>query len=224
MNFSKKSLAIFYIEKNKGIFLTNSSSKSFEMNIPKNAFSHLEIVSTQNFQEFIHEFLQSNKIQPTNIFILLGKSITFEKDFLDMPTPERHIEINKFLDIVPFEETLSKVFKIRKKEKIIVANKNFCQELSNIFDVEGFTVSAITSISIILEIIPKLKEKFELSSLLSKTDMVKKYNLFSSLENQEKVYTNSIPSFFKNTRLVILVSIFVILLIILVIFTYSTFL
>lgn len=224
MNFSKKSEALFYIDKNKITFLTNvPKSKPFELDIPKNAFSHLEIVNTQKLKEFIQEFLKNKKIEPMNIYILLGKNTTFEKDLSDVPPAERHSDIQKFLDIVPFEEILSKEFKVQKKEKIISANKNFCQEIADIFNAEGFSVSAITSVSILEDAISKLKEKFELPPLFSKTDIIKKYALFSSLRNQEKVYTNSMPSF-KNNRLVILISIFAVLLIILFIFAYNRFL
>ncbi len=224
MNFSKKSEALFYIDKNKGLFLTNvPKSKSLELDIPKNAFSHLEIVSTEKLTEFIREFLKNKKIEPMNVFILLGKNTTFEKDISGIPASDRHSEINKFLDIVPFEETQSKTFKIQKKEKIIVVNKNFCQEINNIFEEEGFSVLAITSVSTLEEIIPKLKDEFSLLALLNKTNIIKQYSLISSSENRERSYTNYMSSF-KNTRLVILTGIFVILLIILFIFSYNRFL
>lgn len=226
MNFSKKSEALFYIDKNKGTFLTNApKSKPIELDIPKSALSHLEIVSAEKLTEFIQEFLKNKKIEPMNIYILLGKNSIFEKNISDVPPGEHHSEIQKFLDIVPFEEILSREFKAQKKEKIIAANKNFCQEIADIFNEEGFSVSAITAVSILEDAIPKPKEKFELPALFSKTDIIKKYALFSStLKNQEKVYNNSMSFSFKNTRLVILTSIFAVLLIILVIFAYNRFL
>lgn len=186
MKFSKKKMAIFYIDKDQGSFFTNTFSKPKELNLPQDVFSHLEIINSQKLNKLIEEFLEINKIEPSELFILLGKNTTFERDFTNIPRTERSIEMQKFLDIVPFEETLNKVFKIQKKEKIVVANKQFCEEIIAAFKAKEFNIFSIVPQSIVFEVLPQLKGKLDLPLLLKKIESIKNYGLFSHSLNQDK--------------------------------------
>lgn len=223
MKFSKKNTAIFFIDKNKTTFLSNSQS-SLNLTFPKDIYSHLELISREKLKEFIDKFLEDNKIQPGILYIILGEDATFEKDITEVTKLEKSIEIQKFLDIVPFESILSRVIKIKKREKILVANRHFCEELTDIFEEEEFRVYSIIPLSVILEINPKLKEKLDLAILFKKIGSFKKYNLLTHQENYGNRFNYSTPSVSVNPRLIVLVGFFAILVIILVFMIYTQFL
>lgn len=213
--FSKKNVAIFYIDKNKGTFFTNSLPSALELIFPKEVLSHLEIVNAQKLDELISKFIESKKIPPCQIFIILGENTTFEKDITDIPRIERNVEIQKFLDIVPFEEISSRVFRVGKSEKLVVANKNFLKELNRVLMEKEFTISAVIPLSLAKVIMPKLKLESNLPTMLKKIDALKQYNLLPTSAHSKS------SSYLQNYRLIILVSVFAILLTILGILVYS---
>ena len=212
MKFSQNQTAVFFINKNKGTFFTSNAPKGIELDFPKDILSHLEIIDRSKLEDFIHKFLEKNTIKPSRLFIVLGEDTTFEKDVTGISNSELNIETHKFLDIVPFDETISKVFKIQKKQKIYVANKKLCKGVSEVFETEGFFVSAITPFVILLELNPKLKENLPL--LLKKLGTIKQYSLLSSSGPSYKSSSTGSSSSL-NSRAIVLVSIFILLIIIL---------
>ena len=102
MDFSKNHIAIFFIDKNKGIFFTSSEPKGIEIDFPKDILSHLEIIDKSKLEDFIHKFLEKNNIKPSRLFIVLGADTTFEKDITGISSFELNSETQKFLDIIPF--------------------------------------------------------------------------------------------------------------------------
>lgn len=201
----------FYINNNRGLFFTKSASP-FEITIPKDVLSHLEIVNAQKLDELLSKFIETKKITPSQIFIILGKNTTFEKDITDIARTERYIEIQKFLDIVPFEKTLNKIFKIQKKEKIVAANRDFCQKLIDVFTKLGFSVEAIIPETLFSETLPVLVKKI---------DTLKQYNLLDSHNRASSSANTSSQPFLQNTRLIILASVFAILIITLIFMVYT---
>lgn len=221
MNLPKKNTTCFYIDSSKGTFFAKSLSSPLEITFPKDVLSHLEIVNTQKLDELISKFIETKKIQPSQIFIILGKNTTFEKDITSIPIAERYTEVQKFLDIVPFEKTLNKIFKIQKKEKIVVANKDFCQKLIDVFHKEGFLVEVIIPEILFSETLSKEKGSPDFPVLLKKIDNLKQYNLLDSHTRSKSSPDLSTKSFLQNTRLIILSGIFAVLLIIVGILIYS---
>ena len=221
MDFSKNHIAIFFIDKNKGIFFTSSEPKGIEIDFPKDILSHLEIIDKSKLEDFIHKFLEKNNIKPSRLFIVLGADTTFEKDITGISSFELNSETQKFLDIIPFEETLSKTFKVQKEGKIYVANKSLCKELSEVFEKERFSIAAITPFSLLLEINPKLKQN--LPFLLKKLGTIKQYSLLSS-NNQSNQPFNAGSSLNTMVIILILISIFLVLIIVLTVLLFTKFL
>lgn len=223
MKLSKNN-ALFYTNGSKGIYLNKSLNSPIEINFPKNIVSHMEIVDFLGFDQLIKEFIETKKILPSKIFIILGKDTTFEKDLTDIPKVERFGEIQKFADLVPFEKTQNKIFKVQKKEKIIVSNRDFSQKLVEIFNKFDFLVEAVIAETLFPENFSKKKGGLDFSLVLKKIDSLKKYNLQQSYTSRKGSSDFSSESFLEKNRLIILSSIFVTLIIALAVLVYFRFL
>jgi len=221
MKLSKKNNALFYTNGSKGIFLNKFLKSPLEISFPKDVISHMEVVDPGKLDKLITEVLESKKIPPSKIFIILGEDTTFEKDLTDIPKPERYQQIQKFADLVPFEKTQNKIFKVQKKEKVIVANRDFSQKLVDTFNKNGFFVEAVLAKSLFPENFSK-KGEIDSTLVLKKIDSLKNYNLLESFVSQKS--SSDSEAFLEKYRLIILSTIFALLIIALAVLIYFRYL
>lgn len=216
----KKQTAIFYLKKDEGILYINKLSRPITVNFPKDVIDNLEVINKEKLQIFIQSFIKKHNILPTKMLFVLDKNVTFEKDIEGNSSFEQDEETGKFLDIVPFEKLLSRVFKKKENTKVIATNRELCEELMNSFEQEKFTVSAVVPVSMLDEIIPPLKKEFDGKLALSKIATLKHYSLLETPDNQEKLIKYEKPEV-KSRQFIALVSTFALLLVILVILIFT---
>src|SRR5260221_13724019 len=109
MNVSKKNISLFYIEKNKGIFL-QTGVKPLIFSFPEAVVNNLEIKDKSKFEQLIAHAIMQYEIKPTNILVVLSKEVLFEKELKDVPLSLQSSETEKFLDMVPLHHILTKTY------------------------------------------------------------------------------------------------------------------
>jgi len=206
MDFSSKQTGIFYIERARAFYYDNMLSSPLKIEFPENVFIDSEVIDRKKFYLLLHDFLEKNKINPYKIiYIVLSPLITFEKDF-DKKTIISQTEFQELQDIIPFEEVISKEYRLGNIIRIISANRSLCNILRSVFEEDKFIVGGITPLSVIKEFITGLDKNLNLNLLLGKTDLLKSYSLFNTEETGEMANqvkkSNSI-----NVRYVILLGI-----------------
>lgn len=219
MDFSKKQIAIFYIEKNKGVLYRSDSDKPLAVSFPQDAVNNLEIVDKNKFERTITNFITKNELKPTNVYVILSKHITFEKETKDVPLSLQNAETENFLEMVPFHQILSRTYNFSNKTIIVAADRDLCESLVKVFQENQFSVPGIIPLSILQEKLPKLEEEFDGKLVLQKISNLKQYFLPLGIETQERTFTYDIPSF-KNPKFLSLIGVFVILLAILGVMLY----
>jgi hypothetical protein len=220
MKSSKKQTAIFYVKKDEGILYAKKLSSPLTVQFPKDVVYNLDVISKEKLQLIIQSFIRENTIKPSNIFFILDKNVTFEKDIEEDSIPKQREEIEKFLDIVPFEKILSRVFRVRGNAKVIVANQEFYEELVSAFEEEEFSINAITPFSMLEKIMSTSKKDFDAKIASGKIAMLKQYSLLDVPDNQEKRITYTKPQA-KSTQFIFLVSTFAVLLVVLFVLIYT---
>ncbi len=209
---NKKQNAILYIEKTQGILYVGK--ESFTIRFPKDVISNGEVIDKGKLQLLFTNFITENKIPPVHVLLILSPEIIFEKKLSDMPLAIQHIEIEKFLDLVPFDSILTRTFRLPKKTTILVANKELCEVITDSLKAESCIPTGIVALNSLEEKLPSLKEKFDAQLILKKLDTFKSYNLDIRLEHQEKILSYKVPSL-KNPQFIALISVFVLLFVIL---------
>lgn len=221
MEFSKKDIAIFYVKKNKGVFYSKAFPSADELSFPKDTIDNLEVVDKEKLSELIKSYLSAADVKPTSIIILLDRSITFGEKIENTAASLELAEVERFADIVPFHQVLSKTFKINNESKIVAVNGDLCRELVNIFKEESINVIGVVPMAILEKVIPGLKKDFNIKKILGKVHLVKQYSMLY-LPDQGIVITRTKPKF-KSFQFVFLIGIFVILLFILFFIVYLQF-
>ncbi len=177
---SKKPAGIFYLEPNRGFFYDQTLPSPIAIEFPPDIISDLEVVSKKKLEYAIQAFLNTYKIVPKSIMILLSPNVTFDKDFI-LETVQIDKNIQEFLDLVPFQEYISRQSKFPGKIKLVAANKDLTEAIKDSFANMDFAVSAIIPLSFCIEVIPQLQTNLDLALILEKTPELRGYSLTSEI-------------------------------------------
>ena len=210
MDTGKSSPCVFYLDRDKAFFYQNGLSSLGTISFSQEALSAGEVINSEIFIETIQTFLRQINIKPTEVIIVLSQQMTFDDDFPEQITQDSDSKMEQFLEIVPFEESISKLFKLEKKTKVVAINKELCDNIQIAFSKLGYVIVGITSFSILKEIFPDLANNVDLAKIAQKIDSVKQYNLsHTDAVINKKVETKEKPS--HNKRIYALFGIFGIL-------------
>ncbi len=217
MSEIKRMPAIAYIERNRLWYHPSSSTNIFQLDFPPEIVNDLEILNKDKFNELLKAFVGANKIEPANLMILLSPDVTFEKDLPEGLPVEIEGETKNFLNFLPFDETYSKPIKLGKTVKVVAANKELCNIITNAFQELEFQVTSLIPFSVLHQTIPELSTNLDLAFILNHADSVRQYNLFGGIEisNAGVQVSKNKTEAKDNKRLFAFVGIFVVLMLIL---------
>lgn len=214
---------LLYIDANIAYLYGANVSDAVELDLSDPKIIHdLEVVNQEQLEAKILSFVDTNKIIPSGILIVLSNTFTFDKDFNDSATPKLYEEIQSFLSTVPFEDTYSKTYQIGKSSKIIAVNKAFCDVFITEFEKLKFTFSGVVPLQIVQSIMPEFSEKVNLKLLYGKLDALKQYRIFTPEKEAVKETEKTHKTTTKSKQPIILIGVFVFLLIILGVVAINT--
>src|SRR5437588_516351 len=98
-----KSTSILYIDRTKMDLFLKDSQALFHLEMPTTVLKNIEVMNKDELAAMIKNFIETNKIPPGEIYFVLADTLFFMKDFSLMAAPAEKLEIEKYLDIVPFE-------------------------------------------------------------------------------------------------------------------------
>lgn len=218
MDFSQKQTIVCYIDKNKALFYQDVDGSMLKMDFPPDIISDQELSGREKFEYLIESFLETNKLGKGNIIFIYAPDIAIEKDFPDELAGNKNEEIQKFINMIPFEEVLSKIYKLNKKTKVVAINQEIYESIKNIFAKKNFSVLAIIPSTVLQETVAELSMNIDLAFIANKIYSLKQYSMVNAgeLSNQN---TKEKPSLAKKqkVRMYFLLSVFAILLFVLII-------
>lgn len=220
MDEPKRQIALLYFEPTQAFFYNSATTGLLQLTFPQDTYADQEIVNSEKFLAAFQLFFQQNSIVPSDFIIVLSPALTFEKEFTDNLTSSLTKEIQSFFDLVPFEEVLSKVYKISKKTIAVATNKQLCDESMRALEQLQSRVTAIVPLSIAQQVAPEL-QNLDIGVLFNKADFLKQYSLLIFEEQVSTFKTMPTEKKDKN-RLYMLTGVFVMLLLVLVIVIFVT--
>jgi hypothetical protein len=176
----KQPTALLYIDRNRVYYLIEGVASPLVLDLPLDVVSDLEVINKKKFDNTIKSFVSSNNLVPTSLIFLFSTTVTFEKEF-----PAGGVDIDKgieeFLEIVPFEEYISKKIETSVKTKIVAANRDLFEAFKEAFQSLNFTISTVLSLSFCLDLYPQLKSNLDLGFIIQKAPELKEFNLLTSI-------------------------------------------
>lgn len=219
---SKKKVGLIYLERDSLYYYgSNIVNSLLKLDFTPEAVRDLDIINKDVLSKKIKLFVDTNKIQPASLIIIISPNLIFEKNFAPMEENKLETEIQKFLDNVPFEIMSTKRYTVDKSSKIIATNKLFYEIVKNSFEEKKFIIEAIIPFSA-LKINPAAKSNFNTTTaglILKKFDYLKQDSLLINEENYTTFKEKGLNSEFiknpKNKRAVILIIAFIIMTVVL---------
>jgi len=215
----KNKVGVLYIDADKCYFYEEGLSNKLQFSFPPDIVSNLEVLNKKKLVGFIQVFMKANGINPMSIIIILSRNDTFEEYFVGTLDKNQQ-NIQKFLELVPFEEVISKQFIFSDRIKVVAANKEFVDIVAKAFTDIMFDVKGVYPMALIQMLLPQLATNFDFHLILTKIAEFEKYNFFKIAD--APVISTKVPPK-RKTRLYALLSIFGVLLLILIIIIYMTF-
>lgn len=170
--FSKNHPIILFIDRSGFSVFQDTLPNIPRFNFTPDAVVNLDVVGKEKFVNLITTFIQINKIIPSSLGVILSDTVIYDKNLNPVPAPqttvpsqpeskppvssaskalemqgnidkEQKIEIQNFLENVPFEEVLAKVIKINNAGRIVAVNKDLVMTIVDVFANKGAIIEAI---------------------------------------------------------------------------------
>ena len=173
---------IIYLNKNGFALFDDKTKGVFQFNFKSEVAKDLEVISIDQLKLQIKSFVESNKITPSGLIMVISQSMLFEKDFALLPKEQLEIEIQKFLDNIPFEHVSSKTFQYEKGYRVVAANSHFFESIKNAFEALGFIVVTVMP-SVAFGNIAESLNLETIKIILNKFVALKQYNFLPTSQN-----------------------------------------
>ena len=162
---------------NNGLAVYDEKTKAiFQLNFRPEVVKDLEIINLQQLNLNIKSFVDSNKIIPSALIMIVSHKMFFEKDFPPLSKEQQVNETQKFLDNIPFEVIASTAFGSEKDYKIVAANGHFIEDIRKAFETLGFAIN-IALPAIAFGNIGEELNQVTIKIIFSKYPALKQYNL-----------------------------------------------
>lgn len=145
---SAKSNGIIYLNTNFFDIYITGMTNALRFQFAPEVVQDMEIISRDILLQQLDTFVTTNKLPPANILILLADPLLFCKEL--PPGSEfnttRSEEMQTFLDAVPFEHVVNKLYKLEKKEILVATNQAFQDIFQEVFSKQHSRVDSVVPV------------------------------------------------------------------------------
>lgn len=213
---------IIYIDRGKIDFFEQGLTNPLSLPFPPTIVRDLEVINKEELAKLIKSFIDQNKLVPAQLHFVLANTVIIEKNFDTQKTPNIDEVIKTFLDVVPFENIITKKIVLGTITKITAVNADYLTALKDIFESNGFKLDATI---LYFEINPNAVSQNSLSNqdittIMNKFDSFRQLSIIQSgdSQNEDTGLTQRSKEFdnkLKNKKLPLLLIIFAILVLLL---------
>lgn len=211
---------LIFIHKNKIFFCRAHQDQSFELQFTTDIVKNLEVINTYKLDKAFNKVIGESGLKSAEVVIILNKNTYFRKTLEEnIKDPlEQKETVEKFSDLIPFDDIFIKQFKFKKKIEVIAINRDFYEPILDSLKKLNLKVVMILPDLVVSDIIGEenctTKEGL---ALLSSTKKFANYNLMAVKQKKTilKIEKNAPPPE-ERKRLIILGIIFGLLIIILI--------
>ena len=141
----QKNIIVIYVGSHQLEIFGHSASTSSILPLPPTIINNLEVVDRDGLYSLIATWAKTIPFVTTEIIWLLSPGVCFEQTLTDAQKDLWDTLTIQFLDSVPFEETLSRVYNPSGGRTIIATNQDFINALIQGFAVQGYLTRAVVT-------------------------------------------------------------------------------
>jgi len=134
-----------YLDRNRIQFFQSGFSSVLSLDFPETVVRDLEVVNRRMLQTLLASFLRDHAIRPSLLILVLSEASYFSQT-LNGEEREKELQLQQFIDTIPFDTVYSKRYTVDEKDVGIVVPKNFSETVQQIVEGEGFRVVAVVPV------------------------------------------------------------------------------
>ena len=139
--------SVIYLDRDTLFFYGGNVHTVLSLPFAPNAVKDMEVIDEGAIEKQIDTFIQTNKIEQTESFIIFSHRSCFSKIIPANSTPENlEKEKKQFLEFVPFDHIAHKILKTSKGNLIVAANKELANIVKHIFQKHGHSIQAVSTL------------------------------------------------------------------------------
>lgn len=227
MFLNKDRLAIVHFSEKGLSFFLHSSQQTLPLSFPETVFNDLEIKDNNQFVNILEPFLKQNKILDLNIIMLLSPELCLSHRFTTNNSQLNH-DISMFVESVPFEKVASLNLTDTNKQSEVLTLATNQELLTTVAEILGkhnnSLLYVVSQQALNILGLPENKISFDQSIIEFVFDVypqLKNYSfpletrIVQPIAAATKIDPNPAQPKTNQSRMILLVSIFVILLLVL---------
>jgi len=226
---SKQKLGVLFLDSTKFDLFIPHTSTVVSYNLPSTLVRDLEILDKEALTTQITTFIDTNKIPPFTVIIVLSERVLFNRDFAPIADLQEQVTIvQDFLDTIPFDNLSTKTFKLERGFKVVAANRDFYENIKEILETKGFIVDAIAPITVVAQELATLTllDKQTAQKIISKLNTIKQNALeihYESPSLNPKTQQDADAKKAYKIRLFAMIGVFALLFLVMGLMAYQTF-
>jgi len=178
---------ILFIDVNRIDVFSSLKGTVISLDFPQEIIKYAEVLDREKLHLLVKSFIETNKITPSSLIVVLAKTILFQKDFVakDQETQEQQaLAAQDFIDNVPFESVGSKIVPLEKGIRVITANADLYESVMSTFQQAGFSIQSLLPVTLFGDDIQIERLTTESEKIFSgKSEALRKYSLISDSGN-----------------------------------------
>lgn len=139
----QKTWLIILVTKNNLQLVGLGESKVENIVIPNTVVSNMEVLNKDAIYTLVTDWLKQRPHTSASIIWLLSPEICFEHTFTSSEQDKVDSETLQFLDLVPFENVVSRAYNSSEGKQIIATNKDLIMSLVQAFSLQGYNTKAV---------------------------------------------------------------------------------
>jgi len=128
--------SLIYLEKDRLFFY--NGEKVFKLDFTPQIVRDLEILNEDGLISLVFQFIDNIKATPSRFLIVLSESVLFFSDTKERDLAKIEAEFQSFIDLVPFDNVLSKKYQVEGVIKMLATNADLINAISDSFGQRGF--------------------------------------------------------------------------------------
>lgn len=213
---------IIFLERQKLTLAGTDLAVPLTLEFPISIVQDIDVIDLESFNLLLGSFIETSKISPNDILLVVPPDIYYEKNISLSPDPtERQNQIDLFLQTVPFKNLIYKDYSLGSEPRLITLNKNFYEPIARFFEKSAFNIVAIMPLFVLehfqLPLITFLPK--EVKDIFQKYKIIEPYS-FMNTEDIDKIVTTEIhrPKEEVTKTTLILIGVFCLLFVVLLVY------
>ncbi len=141
--FGQKNTLIILLTPHALEIFANDSGNVSTITIPSSVVNNLEVIDRDELYALISTWCKSITYQSTEIIWLLSDTVIFDQIFPEKESERWDTMTVQFLDTVPFEEVISRVYNPVEGRHVVATNQDLINALKHGFSVQGYITQAV---------------------------------------------------------------------------------